>query len=459
MLFWKEAFEIWKNWAPGCRRMLISNSSMVTIVKNLNIIPNFFSEEKLLIFIQFLEEAHILCPLAKRSDVDQEFFESIYIHKIPDYENAYHPLQVFNLLRWLRFAPLKNSPWFHSEKFKAYFQKRYLEFKFHEKEQDLLSPDSFKEVDHSNQKFWDDLLDQYEKLPNRNMTYPEGSELLIFLGFSTRSSITEQRLILWLKLESLVMGQCNFSLPGYFPMKYDRNPSWEENKKQYEKWSSQQMGQLANYLNSDEKQQLSQFHFDVRSEFKKGSLGTFGHNGNWDDLFDLLPTHKKQKLIGWINYDLNWTMIYRYLEICAWKIMGKNIRYNKESLIKPYFCSETEDDRRHYRESCLFQFNLAQMNPFTIYVEGGTEEALIGEYFHHVKSRVYFQIHNYGGIDNIHHHVKLIKAQPEKYCFILVDYEDEEKYNELQEIVKYNGAFFFPTLSQKILLSKSFAVL
>jgi hypothetical protein len=445
VLFWSDAFEIWKTGAPGLRRMLISNSTMVSIVKNLNVIPNHFSKEKLLVFIQFLEEAHILCPLAKRADVAQEFFRGFYIRQVPDYENVYHPLQMFILLRWLRLAPLKNSPWFISEKFNAYFQKRSLEFKFREKEQDLLKPDNLGEIDHSNQKYWDKRRDQYNKLPNKDMIYPDGRKILKFFGFPIRSIITEQRLILWLKLESLGIGRCDFSLPGYFPMNYDRNPNIEENKDHYEKWISQQMEQLANYLDSDEKQQLTRFHFDIRSEFKKGSLGAFGHNGNWDDLFDLIPTNKKQKLVGWINYDLNWAMIYRYLEICAWKIMGKNIRHNKESVIKPYFCSEEkEEEQRHYRESCIFQFNLAQMNPFTLHVEGGTEEALIEEYFHHGNLPISFQLKIYGGVKKIPYNIKLILDQPEKYSFFLVDYEDEKNYADLQPIVADNGVFFFP---------------
>ncbi len=449
MNLWTEAFEIWKNHCPFVKRELISKSNFVKWAKELNLLKTF-EEDDFFLFIEFLEEAEIICPLAYSSENQRLPIKNNFSNtKNNDHDlELYHPIQFFDVLNWLKDTSYKGSPYYFNKNFRDYFFLKKHQFKINKTK---------KNIEYSQKNGWDTnyFEEHLEKLElelnsfqNVYYVYPIGSDLLRSMKIGGTSRIlTETFLCLWIKIESLLYQKDATFYGKYIPgMRLTVDDPWDKDQvkdhiEKYREWRDEELNQTqTGYLNEEERGILKKWHFNLNHKIGTGNFGPFGTNGNWIDLFDVINESNVSEISGMISYYINLMFIRRYLERTYWNLYEKNIVYDREEDTKPYFVCKTKEEWDTYLKGVKVEFGL--LNPFVLYVEGATEKTILEEYIKHLHVR--FSINNMQGINKAIYYDRVCRDSRIIEHFFIFDVHNIDEFNKYRDLYGDNCSFFFP---------------
>lgn len=450
---WKKAFEIWENFCPFTKRKLLSKERFVRWAESLGLTTTTRRDD-FLVFLMFLEECEIICPLTLSSDRSGFDTETVYFYEHVELEQEiayYHPLQFFEVINWYNHATSNKPPYYFSPEFREYYSLRKMEYNLKDYKQKI---EDWKGMDLSID-FTKEHLEKLEKqLEERKLkgktSYPNGINLLkqLKIGGFTSEFINEEYLIVWIKLESLLL-EYNAAIfaPNPPRMNWKVSPR-DQNELQkcideYKLWRQNLIDNKENYFTEIEIKAIKSFHFYLGQKIGDGPFGTFGTKGNWMDLFDIIPPQRKNKLEGLTSIYVNLLSFKRYIERAYWELFKKNILYDRETDDKPYFFGQGEGDYRVYVKSVLLQFELFPSNPFILYVEGESDRAIIIEYINK-KSGLRFKIKNMQGINNADYHMKVSEDTEDHEYYFFFDFDSVDKYNSRREEYRDKCSFFFP---------------
>jgi hypothetical protein len=185
---------------------------------------------------------------------------------------------------------------------------------------------------------------------------------------------------------------------------------------------------------------LKKTHFTLNHIIGSGNFGSFGTNGNWIDLFDVIDEDKVSEILGFISFYINLMFIRRYIERSYWYLFKKNILYDKENDFKPYFVCESEEEWKSYLLGVKVDFSL--INPFILYVEGPTEQTILEEYTNHLFLR--FSITSMQGISNSIYYERLCRDSNIMKYFFVFDVHNIDEFDKMRNLYGENCTFFFP---------------
>lgn len=447
MKVWNKAFRIWLDFCPYIKRQLISEFEIVLWIRYLKF-DRFFQEDEFKIFLEFLKEAEILCPLVFYKEGKPFPYELNEFSNVMDEEHpipCYHPLQFFEILNWLNFAPLKKNPYFYGKKWEEYYHLKLLKYR-------IKKSNKYIKNLKKNRPYSERLEEELDKNPKKDFIYPQGIELLKYLetGHTSRF-LTEKTLSTWIKLESLGVrdGAHIYSKLGvsmrYFIKDDGKNNSDDLNKisKKQEDWCKNALSSEVKYLNDEEEKDLMTLHSTLSWIRGEGFFGSFGSVENWHDLFDILPFFKLDEIDGYLSYYINIISFMRYIEHSYWKIFKKMPFYLRDKDKKPYFICETESEWEDYKKGVLNDFGLYSPHPFILCVEGKSEKTILTEYLKH-KRRV-FSITIMGGIGKAKFYKKLHEETKNFEFFYFFDvHKDIKGFEERKQVYGDRCSFFFP---------------
>jgi hypothetical protein len=460
MKIWNTAFITWKDICPFIRRELFSKEGFIQWTRDLKLISGL-EENDFFVFLVFLEECEILCPLAFAEQNQGRIYQPIHLIETPippKNTEYYHPIQFMEVINWFRYNSLTRKPYHYSQNFRNYFSLRRIERKIKKTEFQI----EYYESRGSNQRselinnFKENLAkfqEEKENHPLFGFDFPKGLELIKYLKIGwTRNILSEERLVIWIKIESLLLqddAHIYSPHPPYmrldidFPYYFGQNNKIKQEIEKYREWRRGVVFEKAIFLNENEKNMLKDFHKEIGHRIGEGDFGSYGNSGNWNDLLDILPPFKKDKLTGMTSYFINLLSIYRYIERFYWEFFEKNINFGRETDTKPHFSVITPEDYRNYMESVLLQFGLILTNPFALYVEGATEKNIIEKYLQKSKT-LDFRIENTQGETNLPFFIRISKDIKDWHIYYFLDYDNLEKYRKRKKDIGTLGCFFFP---------------
>jgi len=291
MLVWKKAYRVWMEFCPYIRRELLSKEDFVKWAKSLRLITAAGEENDFCTFLILLEECEIINPLGFAQSNRGRIYQTDHLEENPTSEKSipyYHPLQFFEVINWFRHNSLTRRPYHLNETFRDYFSLRKIDQKISKKEFELRNHEKRefsgrRELISITKGFIDNLTKERDEHPLKDHDFLKGKELLKYLKIGwTRNILSEERLILWIKIESLLL-QDDAHIYAKHSSQMRLNVDWidyfgsnnkiEQEINRYREWRKKIKEERASYLGESEKTVIKGFQRDL------GKIIT--NNTNW----------------------------------------------------------------------------------------------------------------------------------------------------------------------------------
>ncbi len=440
---WEKAFETWLNFCPFVKRELISKKRFLKWAESLKLIRTF-DKDHFFIFMKFLEDCHIICPLTVGTEKFNFQYDKFFYYNNTFNEPLYHPIQFFEILNWFKFRSLRRRPYFYNEKYNAYLNYNLIKYQIKERESEIERTKKMGIHFKGQEDYLEKLKEKLESLEIK--TFPEGLELLKYVVIGGTSNIfSEDYLSLWIKLESLCL-QEDARIFSHNPPKMLLTIKNNRDKKEAERcihnfrqWFNNIKQNPLSIFKKEDSDKIRNFHHFLGTKIRNGDFS----KDHWDDLFDIILPRKKDKLSGITSYYINLLSIKRYLERANWLLFKKNIVYGRELDYIPHFYYYNDEEKYYlYKKSVLLDFELFTKNPFLLYVEGQSDFVIINEFLNNHRGWN-FRVKNMSGAEKSTFFEKIHEQDNDQHYYFF-DFDTNKDYEKRKRLYSGKASFFFP---------------
>ena len=401
LIKYQEIFETYLNFCPWYRRTLVDLNDIHSWLRDIDIRIGS-NESDLYILMEWFNSTNLIKPLAVLSDTpkdsrsenykwEERYENGLISFPIEIYESGkppeaipwnynkkfylYHPIQVFQLLHYLRgnsYENLKNNKYY-----KSFYWTRRLNFR------DYLVDHVEKYLKRENKSKEQYIKEQSEE--------GYGFNRFDFEYFGQNRWLSEKELILWIKLESLYhvdflrpssRNKINITIQSTI---WDNKEKVYQMMNKFDEWYNKIMDNFSEFFTSKDFKTVKEFIGWLESHTMFDGLNDF------KDLFILIKNQKKNKLKRFMSLFVNLLQIIKVLKISSRKLIETFPELENEKIERKWFDQkyifESDEEKTEYIQKVYLDYGLTQKDTYVLYVEGRTEVILLEEWLKYVDYR------------------------------------------------------------------------